>query len=42
MAAIASFSVAHENGQMPIDSQTPKTYSIPGLEGNQKKREKKN
>ena len=26
MAAISSFSVAHENGQLPIDSQTLKTY----------------
>ena len=26
MAAIASFSVWRENGQMPTDSQTPKTY----------------
>ena len=38
MAAIALFSVAHENGQMSIGSQILKTYTMfPGTIVNSKK-----
>ena len=43
MAAAASFSVSHENGQtILIDTQTPKTYIYTSFRGNSEKSFKKN